>query len=361
MARKKVFNAGPCVLPLEVLEELQADMVDYQGTGMSMLEASHRSRMFSEMYEKCLSLIREVYHVPENFDVFFLGGGGTLEFALAPLNFLKEGGHADYIKSGYWSGKACQDAEKIGKVSYYFDGTESGFTTLPDPAKVKPSEGSSYMYLCANETIGGIEWQSFPDFKEDVPLIADMSSDYFTRPVPLERFGMVFGGVQKNLGPAGATLVILRKDMEERQRKNLPAYFDLALHAKKNGLYNTPPVFNIWAVKLMMQWIKDHGGVEQMEKNAIARSSLVYEVIDSSEFWRCPVDRKVRSRTNIVFRLPSEELEAEFVKESEAAGMVGLKGHRSVGGLRASLFNACPLADAEDLCAFMRDFERRKG
>ena len=362
MARKKIFFAGPCVLPMEVLEEMRDNIVDYHGNGVSMIETSHRGGMFEEMYNECLGSIRQLYHIPEDYEVFFLGGGATLQFTMIPNAFLKPGTVADYLKSGTWSNKAVEDAEKIGKVNLYFDGTDSKFTTLPDPKSVRPSSPeSSYLYLCANETIGGIEWQSFPDYQEPVPMICDMSSDFFSRPVPVERFAMIYGGVQKNLGPAGAVQVIIKKSLLERQRPGLTAYMDYALHAKKEGLYNTPPVFSIWGVKLMMDWIKKNGGVEQMEKNAIEKSSMVYDVIDSSDFFRSPVDKRFRSRMNVVFRLPSEDLEKKFVSEATAAGFLGLKGHRSVGGLRASLYNACPKQDVIDLCGFMKEFERKNG
>ncbi len=362
MARKKIFFAGPCVLPMEVLEEMRDNIVDYHGNGVSMIETSHRGSMFEDMYHECLMNIRELYHIPEDYEVFFLGGGATLQFTMIPHAFLKPGTSADYIKSGTWSNSAYNDAVKLGKVNLYFDGTSTNFTTLPDPKSVRPSSSeSSYLYLCANETIGGIEWQSFPDYKEPVPMICDMSSDFFSRPVPVERFSMIYGGVQKNLGPAGAVLIIIKRSLLERQNPNLTAYMDYALHAKKEGLYNTPPVFSIWGVKLMLDWVKKQGGMEQMEKNAIEKSSMVYDVIDSSEFFRSPVDKQYRSRMNVVFRLPSEELEKRFVSESTAAGFLGLKGHRSVGGLRASLYNACPKEDVKDLCAFMKEFERKNG
>lgn len=361
MSRKMNFFAGPSVLPMEVLKELQEQMVDYHGKGLSMIEASHRGGMFEEMYDECLATIRELYGVPDDYDVYFLGGGATLQFTMIPFNFLKKGMVADYCKTGTWSNKACADAQKLGDVNVYFDDTKGKFTTLPDPKSVHPSKNSSYLYFCANETIGGIEWQSFPDYKEDVPMISDMSSDFFSRPVPVKRFAMIYGGVQKNVGPAGATLIIMKHSLLERQNPNMTAYMDYSLHAKDKGLYNTPPVFSIWGVKLVMDWIKKNGGVEAMEKRAIEKSSMVYKIIDSSDFWRSPVDKNVRSRMNIVFRLSSEELEQKFVDESKAAGMLGLKGHRSVGGLRASLYNACPKEDVVALCEFMKDFERRNG
>ena len=358
--RKKNYFAGPSVLPVEVLEEMRENIVDYEGKGLSIIEASHRGGLFEEMYDSCLSTFRELLSIPDDYDVYFLGGGATLQFTMIPTNFLTPGKVADYSKTGTWSNKACSDAQKIGNVNVFFDGKSSNFTTLPDPATIKPSENSAYVYLCANETIGGIEWKDFPD-TGDVPLIADMSSDILSRPVDVKKFGMIYGGVQKNLGPAGATFIIMRKDMLERRNENLTAYMDYALHAKEKGLYNTPPVFSIWGVKLVLEWIKRNGGVAGMDALAEKKSSLIYDVIDSSDFWRSPVDSRYRSRMNIVFRLPSEELEAKFVKEATAADMLGLKGHRSVGGLRASLYNALPYEDVVALRDFMLDFEKKNG
>ena len=358
--RKKNYFAGPSVLPVEVLEEMRDNIVDYEGKGLSIIEASHRGGLFEEMYDSCLSTFRELLSIPEDYDVYFLGGGATLQFTMIPTNFLTPGKVADYSKTGTWANKACADAQKLGNVNVFFDGKPSNFTTLPDPATVKPSENSAYVYLCANETIGGIEWKDFPD-TGDVPLIADMSSDILSRPVDVKKFAMIYGGVQKNLGPAGATFIIMRKDMLERRNENLTAYMDYALHAKEKGLYNTPPVFSIWGVKLVLEWIKRNGGVEGMDALADKKSSLIYDVIDSSDFWRSPVDSRYRSRMNIVFRLPSEELEAKFVKEATAADMLGLKGHRSVGGLRASLYNALPYDDVVALRDFMVEFERKNG
>lgn len=358
--RKKNYFAGPSVLPVEVLEEMRENIVDYEGKGLSIIEASHRGGLFEEMYDSCLSSFRELLSIPDDYDVYFLGGGATLQFTMIPTNFLTPGKVADYSKTGTWSNKACSDAQKLGNVNVFFDGKSSNFTTLPDPATVKPSENSAYVYLCANETIGGIEWKDFPD-TGDVPLIADMSSDILSRPVDVKKFGMIYGGVQKNLGPAGATFIIMRKDMLERRNENLTAYMDYALHAKEKGLYNTPPVFSIWGVKLVLEWIKRNGGVAGMDALAEKKSSLIYDVIDSSDFWRSPVDSRYRSRMNIVFRLPSEELEAKFVKEATAADMLGLKGHRSVGGLRASLYNALPYEDVVALRDFMLDFEKKNG
>ncbi len=360
MERKKNFFAGPSVLPMEVLEQLRDQMVEYDNQGLSIIEASHRGGVFEDMYDECLALFRELLSVPDDYDLYFLGGGATLQFSMIPMNFLRSDSVADYIKSGAWSNKAASDAEKLGAVNYYYDGTSNKFTSLPKVGDVVPSKNSSYLYLCSNETIGGIEWQDFPD-TGDVPLIADMSSDILSRPVPVERFSMIYGGVQKNLGPAGATFIIMKKSLLEKQNPNLPSYLDYSLHSKNKGLANTPPVFSIWGVKLVLEWIKKNGGAEGMHKRAVEKSSLIYDVLDNSSFFHSPVDPLFRSRMNIVFRLPSEELEKQFIAEANKEGMVGLKGHRSVGGLRSSIYNSLPKEDVLYLANFMQEFERKNG
>ena len=360
MERKKNYFAGPSVMPVEVLEKLRDQMVEYNGQGLSMIEASHRGGMFEDMYDECLALFKELLGISDEYDVYFLGGGATLQFTMIPMNFLRPGTVADYIRSGTWSNKAADDAALLGNVHYYYDGKSNKYTSLPDPKTVKPSKDSSYLYLCSNETIGGIEWQDWPD-TGSVPLIADMSSDIFSRPVPVDKFSMIYGGVQKNLGPAGATFIIMKKSMLERQNSNLTAYMDYSLHSKEKGLYNTPPVFSIWAVKLVLEWIKANGGTAGMQQRAIEKSKLIYDVIDSSSFFHSPVDPAFRSKMNLVFRLPSEELEEKFLGEAKKQGMLGLKGHRSVGGLRASLYNALPVEDVVALAQFMKEFERKNG
>jgi len=360
MERKKNYFAGPSVMPVEVLEKLRDQMVEYNNQGLSMIEASHRGGMFEDMYDDCLALFKELLGISDEYDVYFLGGGATLQFTMIPMNFLRPGTVADYIRSGTWSNKAADDAEKLGKVHYYYDGKANKYTSLPDAKSVKPSKDSSYLYLCSNETIGGIEWQDWPD-TGSVPLIADMSSDIFSRPVPVDKFDMIYGGVQKNLGPAGATFIIMKKSLLEKQNSNLTAYMDYSLHSKEKGLYNTPPVFTIWTVKLMLEWIKSNGGTLGMQKRALEKSKLIYDVIDSSSFFRSPVDPTFRSKMNLVFRLPSEELEEQFLGEAKKHGMLGLKGHRSVGGLRASLYNALPVEDVVALAQFMKEFERKNG
>ncbi len=354
--RKRNFFAGPSVLPLSVLQEIKEQISDYEDNGFSMIEASHRGKAFDTMYHECLELMRELLGIPADYSLFFLGGGATLQFAMIPMNFLSADATADYVRSGAWANKACDDARKLGSVRVAFDGAAGNYSTLPDPSGVSVPADSAYYYLCSNETIGGIEWQSWPEIG-DVPLIADMSSDIFSRPVPVGEFAMIYGGVQKNLGPAGATFVILRNDMLDRIPAGLPAYLDYRTHVKADGLYNTPPVFSIWGVKLVLEWIRDNGGVTGMEQRAKEKSALIYDTIEQSGgFYRSPVDPAYRSRMNIVFRLPSEALEAEFISKATAAGMLGLKGHRSVGGCRASVYNALPKEDVAALSDFMKDF-----
>ena len=354
--RTRNFSAGPSVLPVEVLKELQDQLFDYEGNGLSMIEASHRDKMFDKLYVETQNLFRELLNIPENYDVYFLGGGATLQFGMIPANFLMPGTVADYAKTGTWTSKAINDAKIMGDVNVFFDSK----TSMPRPEDVVPSKNSSYVYLCSNETIGGTEVRDFPRLK-DVPLICDMSSDIFSRPFDVTKFGMVYGGVQKNLGPAGATFIIMRKDMLDRKNTKLPAYLDYSSQAKEPGLYNTPPVFSIWGVKLVLDWIKAKGGVAAMDKAADEKSNLLYNLFDSSEFFSTPVEKEFRSRMNVVFRLPSEELEAQFLKEAAAVPMLGLKGHRSVGGLRASIYNAMPKEHVEDLVSLLKDFERRNG
>ncbi|MEA3285132.1 MAG: 3-phosphoserine/phosphohydroxythreonine transaminase [Synergistota bacterium] len=360
MTRKLNFYAGPSVLPLEVFEEIQKNMVEYGDSGLSLIETSHRSTTYDEVHMGAISLIRELFEVPENYKVLLLGGGATLQFGMIPMNFLPKDGHCDFVVSGSWSKKAYDDAKKIGSVNVLFDGKSEGYVSLPDAGDIKPSDGSSYVYITSNETIGGVQWKDWPD-TGDVPLFCDMSSDIMSHPVPVEKFGLIYAGAQKNLGPAGVTIVIVRDDILERCADGLPAYLDYRTHANKDSLYNTPPVFPIWAMKLVLERMKRMGGIEAMAKHNRDKASLVYDVIDGSDgFYRCPVDEKYRSEMNVVFRLPSEDLEKAFVAEATAKGMMGLKGHRSVGGCRASLYNSMTVEGAGELAEFMKAFMKEK-
>jgi len=358
MNRKLNFYAGPAVMPEEVLKELQAELADYQNNGYSLIEASHRGAVYDGVHNETVELFRELMNIPDNYSVLFLGGGATLQFSMVPMNLLTQGKTAEYVKSGAWAGKAIKDAEKVGKVHVLYDGADNSYTSLPAAQDVHPSEDSAYVHLTSNETIGGLQWKEWPSTGK-VPLVADMSSDILSRPVPVEKFGLIYAGAQKNLGPAGTTVVILRNDLWENAPDNLTAYLSYKTHAEKNSLYNTPPVFSIWAINLVLRWVKKMGGAEAMAERAQEKSGLLYRVIDESKgFYNCPVDKKYRSTMNVVFRLRDEKLEAEFLKKSAELGMLGLKGHRSVGGCRASIYNSLPLKAVESLAEFMKSFAK---
>ncbi len=358
--RKYNFYAGPAVMPQEVLAELRDTMVDYKGIGLSLMETSHRSKEYDEVHMGTMNLIRELFSVPKNYKIVFLGGGATLQFGMVPLNFLEEGKSADFVVSGEWAKKALADAKKVGKTSVVFDGAETKYTTLPDRDDIFHRD-ATYAHITSNETIGGLQWQRWPD-TGPVPLIADMSSDIMSRPVPVEKFGMIYAGAQKNLGPAGVTVAIIREDLLARCPKTLVTYLNYATHAEKDSLYNTPPVFPVYAMMLVLQWVKKNGGVAGMMAMGRKKADAIYEVIDGSNgYYTCPVERKNRSVMNIVFKLPSEELDSKFVKEAEKEGMIGLKGHRDVGGCRASLYNAMTLEGAQALAQFMKSFAARNG
>ncbi len=359
MNRPVNFSAGPSMIPLEVLETLGKEMVDFEGSGLSLVEVSHRGAVYSAVHEAAISLIKELMSVPDNYSVLLLGGGATMQFSMVPMNLMPRGGSCDYTLTGTWAKKAADEARKIGIVNAVFDGKAGGYSSLPDPASLKPGAGSSYFHITSNETIGGIQWKDFPD-TGDVPLVADMSSDILSRPVPVEKFGLIYAGAQKNLGPSGVTVVIIRNDLLNRAPDDLGTYFKYSVHAEANSLYNTPPVFPVWGMKLVLDGLKKRGGVNAVAAENAAQADSLYAAIDDSEgFYRCPVDKAVRSQMNIVWRLSSEDLEAKFLKEASAAGMVGLKGHRSVGGCRASLYNAMTRQGVEKLTNFMAEFARK--
>jgi phosphoserine aminotransferase len=361
VSRKYNFYAGPSTLPLEVLEIVQREFVDFEGQGVSMIETSHRSSMYDHVHNRAVELFKEIFAIPENYSVLFLGGGATLQFSMVPLNFLGPDQTCDFTLSGSWAKKAYNDAKKVGKVRVIFDGAETNYSTLPKASSLETDPNAAYLHLTSNETIGGIQWKEWPH-TGSVPLICDMSSDLLSRAVPVEKFALIYGGAQKNLGPAGVTVAILRDDMLRRCPDTLTAYLDYRTHADKNSLYNTPPVFAIWVIQLVLERMKRLGGMKAMEEHNAAKAAEVYKAIDTSGgFYRCPVDKDVRSLMNLVFRLPSEDLEKRFISQATEEGFLGLKGHRSVGGCRASLYNAMPLEGARALGEFMNEFARKNG
>lgn len=359
---KRLFNfyAGPATLPLPVLERAEKEFLDYRNMGMSLMETSHRSKEYDEVHNAAGEGIRKLLKVPENYSIIFLGGGATLQFSMVPMNFMGPDGSCDLVLSGAWAQKALDDVRKFGTVNVVWDGKSTEYSTLPSVDSLSSSAGSSYFHITSNETIGGVQWQEWPTV--EAPLIADMSSDILSRPVPIDRFGMIYAGAQKNLGPAGVTIAIIRDDLVARSPDILGAYLSYKTHVKKNSLYNTPPVFSIYMVKLVLEWLEETGGVEAMQNRNEYKATLLYNAIEESDgFYRSPVDPMIRSRMNVVFRLPSEELEATFVSEAKAGRMVGLKGHRSVGGIRASIYNAMPTEGVEALVDLMKDFAVRNG
>lgn len=361
MSRPVNFSAGPSMISTEVLQSLATDMVDYQNTGLSLVEVSHRGAVYDGVHQEAISLLKELMNIPEGYSVLLIGGGATLQFSMLPMNLILPGGCADYVNSGSWAKKAIAEAKKFGDVNVVWDGAEDNYMSLPNPASVKTTPDSSYLHITSNETIGGVQWKEFPD-TGSLPLVADMSSDILSRPVDVSRFGVIYAGAQKNLAPSGLTVIIIRDDLLERSVDSLGSYLSYAVHAKANSLYNTPPVFPIWAMKLVLESVKKRGGAAAVAKENAAQAAALYEAIDSSGgFYQCPVDKAVRSDMNVVWRLADEGKEADFIKLASEAGLIGLKGHRSVGGCRASLYNAMTMEGVRRLIDFMADFARKNG
>jgi len=356
------FNPGPAALPLSVLERVREELLDWQGTGMSVMEMSHRSREFEGIAARAEEGLRRHLAISDNYAVLFLQGGGSMQFSMVPMNLCLPGKPVDVLHTGSWSGKALAELKK-GVVHSLAASTESEkFTRIPRPEEIKLSSDPSYVYMCTNNTIEGTQWQAWPQ-TGDAPLVADMSSDIASRSTDMSKFGLVFAGAQKNLGPSGVTIVIVRKDLAERANKNLPTFLQYRTHIKERSLYHTPPTFAIYILGLMMEWMEAQGGITVIEKRNEAKARLLYEAIDSSGYYSCPVERDSRSRMNVVFRVAGgdEAVEKQFAKRAEAAGMVGTPGHRSVGGMRVSLYNAVTLGAVQALVNFMREFERTRG
>ncbi|MEO1236523.1 MAG: 3-phosphoserine/phosphohydroxythreonine transaminase, partial [Planctomycetota bacterium] len=324
------FSAGPCTLPLEVLERAQEELTDFRGLGMSVMEMSHRSKPVVAAHEAAIDKLRRAAELPDDFEILLLAGGATFQFGMVPMNLASNGERVDYTHSGAWAKKAIADAKAVGAdVNVVFDGTDAKFTTLPDPGDVASSDGSAYLHLTTNETIGGLQWKDIPACEASGGIVADMSSDFLSRPMPWERFGLVYAGAQKNIGPAGVCVVFIRKDVLERCATNHVNYLNYANHAGAGSMLNTPPVFQIYMVGLVMDWLLEQGGLPWAQDMATRRSKLLYDAIATSgggDFYRCPVDERYRSAMNVVFRLPTEELEAKFIADATAQGMDGLKG-----------------------------------
>lgn len=354
------FSAGPAVLPLEVLNEAQRDLVDYQGAGLSVMEMSHRSPHYDAIHNRAIADLRSLLGISDDYTVLFLQGGASLQFSMVPMNLMHPARKADYIITGSWSKKALKEASKEGKARTAGSSEETGFDRIPESDQLDLDGEADYLHFTTNNTICGTQWQSEPA-PGDVPLVADMSSDILSRPIDVDRYGLIYAGAQKNLGPAGVTLVIVRKDLLERAPENLPTTLDYRTHAAKNSLYNTPPCWSIYIVGLACQWLQRQGGLAAISERNAEKAGKIYGLIDSSDFYRGTVQVASRSSMNIPFRLPSEELESRFLEASQKSGMINLKGHRSVGGIRASIYNAMPAEGVDRLVELMREFERTHG
>ena len=354
------FSAGPAILPVPVLEQAQRELVSLPGIGMSILEVSHRSKVFGDILLETEANIRALANVPSSYRVLFLQGGASLQFAMVPMNLLAAGATADYLVTGVWATKAADEARKIGNVHVAATTKAEQFSRIPRAEEIVLTPGAAYAHMTSNNTIYGTEWKELPD-AGGVPLVSDTSSDMFSRPIDVSRHALIYSGAQKNLGPAGVTLVIIREDLLARSAASLPAMLSYAVHAENRSLYNTPPVFAIYLVGLVVKWIQGQGGLSEVAKVNERKAGRLYGEIDRTGFYRGTAQKESRSLMNVTFRLPSEELEKQFVKEADEAGFDGLKGHRSVGGIRASIYNAFPEDGIDALTAFMREFERRNG
>ena len=354
------FSAGPAVLPVPVLEEAQRDMVSLPGVGMSVMEISHRSKMFDDIISRTEANLRDLIKIPSNYHVLFLQGGASLQFSMVPMNFLPADGSADYVLTGSWGKKALKEAKKVGAVNVAASMADGGFTRVPSRDEMSLSPHAAYVHITSNETIEGVQWKREPN-AGDVPLVVDSSSDILSREIDVNKYGLIYAGAQKNMGPSGVTLVIVRDDLLQRIPENLATMLDYRVHVENKSLYNTPNTWGIYIMDLVCNWLQDQGGIEGMQRQNDEKAQLLYDTIDATDFYRGHADVDCRSTMNVTFRLPAEELDKKFVAEATAQGLDGLKGHRSVGGIRASIYNAFPRAGVEALVSFMKDFERRNG
>ena len=353
------FSAGPAVLPKSVLEEAQRDLLDISNSGISVLEHSHRGKEYMAIQEEAQANMRELLNVPEGYSVLFLQGGASQQFAVIPMNLLGAGQSADYTNSGAWAKKAIGEAKKIGSVNVIAETGDVRPCTVPTPDELNETEGSAYLHITSNETISGAQWKTFPTTQ--APLVADMSSDILSRPLDVSNFGVIYAGAQKNMGPSGVTMVIVRDELAANAPADIPSIWRYQTHIDNDSMFNTPPCFSIYLLMLVTRWLKAQGGVEGMEKINIAKAATLYGAIDATDFYSGAAHVDHRSLMNVTFNLPTPELEAQFAKEADAAGLKGLKGHRSVGGLRASIYNAFPTAGVDSLVNFMQEFEKNNG
>ena len=353
------FSAGPAILPEEVLKQAQAELVDYQGTGMSIMEMSHRGKEYSAVHDECIANIKELLKIPEGHSVLFLTGGASTQFAMIPMNLLGAGQTADYTNSGAWAKKAIQEAQLLGSVNIAADCGKEIPTRVPRIDELKLTAGAAYLHITSNETISGAQWKIFPD--SEAPLIADMSSDILSKPLDVSKFGLIYAGAQKNLGPAGVTLVIIKDELAERCPDTVPTMLRYKTHIAENSLYNTVPTFPVYMLCLVTRWLKAKGGLEGMQKINTEKAGKLYAAIDGTDFYTGTAVKEFRSDMNVTWRLPTEELETQFIAEASKQNLKTLKGHRSVGGIRASIYNAFPPEGVDALISFMNEFEAKNG
>ena len=355
MSTKRVhnFNPGPATLPLEAIQRIRDEFMDFEG--MSVLEISHRSKTFAAILDEAHDLITELMCVPKNYHILFLSGGASLQFAMVPMNLMNKS--ADYAITGIWSKKAFAEAKHFGEPKIIFSSEDTNFNRVPSPEEIKLNDDADYLHITTNNTIYGTQYHSFPK-TGNIPLVADMSSDILSRSTDVSQFGLIYAGAQKNLGPAGVTLVIIREDLVNRSYRNIPTTLKYSTHVESKSLFNTPPVFSVYAMTHVLKWFKKQGGVAAIEKINQEKANIIYDVLDSSSFYKNSVEKQSRSFMNITFTLPSQELTEKFIAGAKEKSMAGLKGHRSAGGIRASIYNALPFEAVKDLVQFMKEFER---
>lgn len=354
------FSAGPAVLPKEVLQQASAEMLDWQGSGMSVMEMSHRGKEFMSIAAEAEADLRELMGIPANYKVLFLQGGAHQQFSMIPLNLLRERKTADYVDTGIWAQKAIEEAGKYCEVNVVASSAAQQYHSVPQQSQWKLNPDAAYVHYTSNETIGGLEMFWTPDTGK-VPLVVDMSSHILSRPVDVSKFGLIYAGAQKNIGPAGLTIVIVREDLIGQTLPGTPTMLDYKIHADNDSMYNTPPTYGIYIAGLVFKWLKAQGGLAAIEKRNIEKAALLYDYLDSSDFYNSPIAEENRSRMNIPFTLKDSALDADFLKQAQARGLLQLKGHRLLGGMRASIYNAMPIEGVQALLAFMQEFERSHG
>ena len=360
MTRAYNFSAGPAMLPNEIMETAREEFLDYAGTGMSTMEISHRSPEFIEIAERAEADIRELLKIPSNYKVLFLQGGASLQYSMSALNLLKGGRKADYFRTGAWSDKAIREVSRLCEVNIVADGKAGNYTDIPDSSTWKFSDDAAFVHYCPNETIHGVEFQDVPDVG-DKPLVADMSSCILSRPIDVSKFAVIYAGAQKNIGPSGLTVVIVRDDCLDHLPDDMPQMLSYRAHADGDSMFNTPPTYPWYLAGLVFDWLKRQGGIEAIEQVNIRKAKKLYDAIDASDFYSNPVAKAVRSRMNVPFVLADDKLDDLFLAEAEKRGLTSLKGHRSVGGMRASIYNAMPEEGVDALVDFMQEFEKRHG